>query len=143
MKRTATFVQRLSRSMLLLWAVGVGINCSTEEVSLPDLALQCTQTGANACKSDAMMPPPPDGMMPPPDGMMPPPDGMMGPKMCTLDADCTTACPMGSKGCKCATPPMGTSKVCTPTCTVTADCPKPMMGTFTCDTAKGLCALMP
>ena len=62
------------------------------------------------------------------DGGMPPADGgmTMGPKTCTQNSDCVGACPMGSKGCTCATTPMG--KACIPTCTVDADCPTGMNG---------------
>ena len=145
MNRIGNYVQRIGWPAVLVFFVGLGTHCSSEEVAQPDLGLQCTATGSSACKYDAMMPPPPDGMMgPPPDGMMgPPADGMMGPQVCTLDSDCVNACPMSAKGCKCASPPMGTSKFCTPTCSVTADCPKPPMGTVMCDTMKGLCAIMP
>ena len=88
---------------------------------------------------DGMMMPPPDGMMPPADGgMMPAPDGMMGPKSCNVEADCAGACPQGSKGCTCSTNPMG-QKLCTPTCTMNADCPVPPMGgALTC--RNGICA---
>ena len=129
MNRIGNYVQRIGLPAVLVFIVGLGIHCSSEEVAQPDLGLQCTATGSDACKYDGMMPPPPDGMM--------------GPQVCTLDSDCVTACPMSAKGCKCASTPMGTSKVCTPTCSVTADCPKPPMGTVTCDTVKGLCAIKP
>ena len=116
MNRIGNYVQRIGLPAVLVFIVGLGIHCSSEEVAQPDLGLQCTATGSNACKYDGMMPPPPDGMMPPP------PDGMMGPQVCTLDSDCVTACPMSAKGCKCASTPMGT---------------------VTCDTVKGLCAIKP
>ena len=47
--------------------------------------------------------------------------GGMGPQSCQSAADCTGACPPGSKGCTCSDSPMG--KICVPTCTVAADCP--------------------
>ena len=128
------YARRLVRFGSLWGALILCVSCSDTVVVQPDLALACTQTGPTACKVD--------GMMPPPDGMMPPPDGMM-PTTCTMDADCSGKCPVGAKGCKCAAPPMGTGMICTPTCTVTADCPKPPMGTVTCDTAKGVCVRMP
>jgi hypothetical protein len=77
------------------------------------------------------------GMPPPDGGMMSMPDGGMMPKACTIDAECSGACPPGSKGCKCATTPMG--KACLPTCTTSADCPVPPMGTLMCDTTQGVC----
>jgi hypothetical protein len=145
MTRTLKYSWRgaMSLGAFLTWLLALGNSCSTAPYVSPDLALACTPTGPQACKpTDGMMPPPPDGMMPPPDGMMPPPDGM-GPPPCNMDSDCTAVCPIGAKGCKCVAPPMGTGKFCTPTCTVTADCPKPPMGTITCDTLKGLCVVMP
>ena len=141
MNRFTVYASRLVRFGRLWAAMTLFVSCSDTVVVQPDLALACTQTGPTACKVDGMMPPP-DGMMPPPDGMMPPPDGMM-PTSCTMDADCSGKCPVGAKGCKCAAPPMGTGMICMPTCSVTADCPKPPMGTVTCDTTKGVCVRMP
>ena len=63
MKRIVNYVRRIGLPAALVFAVGLGIHCSSEEVSPPDLGLQCTATGSTACKYDAMMPPPPDGMM--------------------------------------------------------------------------------
>ena len=47
--------------------------------------------------------------------------GGMGPQSCQTAADCNGACPPGSKGCTCASSPMG--MICVPTCTTSADCP--------------------
>ena len=63
--------------------------------------------------------------------------GAMGPKMCTVVADCTGACPPASKGCTCSTNPMG-QKICVPTCVAPADCPPGMNGqVLTC--MQGVC----
>ncbi len=95
--------------------------------------------------SFAMMGPPPDGGVPGDGGMAPPDAGPVdaampadaGPRACTTTADCTGACPTGSRGCTCSTTPMG--QRCVPTCTVTADCPMAPPGvTFTC--RSGICA---
>ena len=80
-------------------------------------------------------------MMPPTDGGVPPADGgpadAGGPRSCTSTADCTSACPPGSRGCTCSSTPMGMA--CVPTCTTTADCPMAPPGiTFTC--RMGICA---
>lgn len=72
-------------------------------------------------------------MMPAGDAGVAPVDAgtMMGPRACTTPADCNGACPPGSRGCTCATTPMG--QRCVPTCTVTADCPAGPAGVaFTC-----------
>lgn len=71
-------------------------------------------------------------------GVMPPADGgMTGPRACTSTAQCTGACPTGSRGCTCSSTPMG--MLCVPTCTVAADCPMGPMGTtFMC--RMGICA---
>jgi hypothetical protein len=74
-----------------------------------------------------MMMPPGDGGVPMGDAGMPPADGgMTGPRTCTGAADCTGACPPGSRGCTCATTPMGMR--CAATCTAAADCPAGPMG---------------
>jgi len=73
-------------------------------------------------------------MMPPGDaGVMPVADAgtMPGPVACTSTAGCTGQCPAGSRGCTCATTPMGMR--CVPTCTTTLECPMAPPGmTFTC-----------
>lgn len=63
--------------------------------------------------------------------------GMMGPKSCVDAADCSTAdaCPPGSKGCTCASSPMG--MICAPTCSTAADCPMGPMGALKCN--MGVC----
>lgn len=64
--------------------------------------------------------------------------GGMGPKACTSSADCTDACPPGSKGCTCAQTMMG--QACIPSCSVDADCPAGMNGeAMSCDPNKGIC----
>ena len=93
-------------------------------------------------RAGAMMPAGDGGvMMPSSDAgtMMPSSDaGMMtGLRACTSTADCTGACPTGSRGCTCGTTPMGMA--CVPTCSTTADCPMGPMGmTLTC--RSGVCA---
>jgi hypothetical protein len=62
--------------------------------------------------------------------------GMMGgPTSCTMESDCTGACPQGSLGCTCAGSPMG--KICAPTCNTAADCPMGPMGALKC--IQGVC----
>jgi hypothetical protein len=62
--------------------------------------------------------------------------GMTGPIACTSTAMCASACPPGSRGCTCATTPMGMR--CVPTCTTVADCPMAPPGmTFMC--RSGIC----
>ena len=62
--------------------------------------------------------------------------GGMGPRNCTSGADCAGACPPGSKGCGCATTPMG--MMCIPTCGASSDCPAgPMGGALQC--RNGFC----
>ena len=78
---------------------------------------------------------PSGGNEPPPDGGGPGDGGMTGAKSCTTDADCTGACPAGSKGCACNASPMG--DICVPTCTTSADCPDTAMGQLTCQ--MGVC----
>jgi hypothetical protein len=65
-----------------------------------------------------------------------------GPADCTSDADCTDACPEGSKDCGCVTlqggPAAGQQK-CVPLCDSDADCPAaPMGGQMTCS-PEGTC----
>lgn len=56
---------------------------------------------------------------------------MPGPVACTSAAGCAGQCPAGSRGCTCATTPMGMR--CAPTCATTPDCPMGPPGvTFTC-----------
>jgi hypothetical protein len=63
--------------------------------------------------------------------------GAMGPAACTSTAGCAGLCPAGSRGCTCATTPMGMR--CVPTCSVVADCPMAPPGvTFSC--RSGICA---
>ena len=69
------------------------------------------------------------GMGPPPGDAGAPGDAgtmMMGPRACTATAECTGACPAGSRGCTCASTPMGMA--CVPTCTTSAECPAGPMG---------------
>ena len=113
-------------------------SCSREPLLPPDLGLACTMTGPSACK--------PDSSVSVADGMsmsdaMPIPDAMSGPRPCASDSDCVMSCVMGALGCKCATVMMG-SLQCVPICRVTADCPKPPMGTVSCDTTRGICLVM-
>jgi len=70
-------------------------------------------------------------------GMGGAPDGGTGaePQSCMSAADCTGACPQGSKGCTCNDSPMG--MICVPTCTTSADCPTTSMGQLTCQ--MGVC----
>lgn len=142
MKRGAMDLLYVGLGLGLVLLIAGATSCSVSSIEQPDLALACTATGPTACKADLAPPPPPDGM-PPLDGMMPAADGMLGPASCTSDTDCKTACPMGSKGCKCAQLLTGTSKGCSPTCTTTADCPMPPMGTVSCDTTQGACLVKP
>jgi hypothetical protein len=74
-------------------------------------------------------------MGPGPDGGAPGDGGMTGAKSCTSDADCTGACPSGSKGCACNASPMG--MICVPTCSTSADCPDTAMGQLVCQ--NGVC----
>jgi hypothetical protein len=76
-------------------------------------------------------------MMPATDGGVATDAGTMGPRACTSTADCTGACPAGSRGCTCGSTPMGMA--CIPTCTTTADCPMGPGGmALTC--RMGVCA---
>jgi hypothetical protein len=113
-------------------------SCSREPLLPPDLGLACTMTGPSACK--------PGSSVSLADGMSMPdavqlPDAMSGPLPCASDSDCVMSCVMGALGCKCATVMTG-SKQCVPICSVTADCPKPPMGTVSCDTTRGVCLVM-
>jgi hypothetical protein len=69
------------------------------------------------------------------DGGMSGGDAGMTAKSCTSNADCTGACPSGSKGCACSQSPSG--MICVPTCTTSADCPDTQMGQLTCQ--GGVC----
>lgn len=117
----------LSGALAVLGLCGA---CDDPVTPYPDLGF---------ARPDMALPPPPPGpdMPPPPDGMMMGDMAAMGPKMCTVVADCTGACPPASKGCTCSTNPMG-MKICVPTCTVPADCPPGMNGqVLTC--TQGIC----
>lgn len=83
-----------------------------------------------------MGPPPGDGGVGGDAGV--PADGAMtGPRACTSTTQCTGACPAGSRGCTCASTPMGMA--CVPTCTTAADCPSGPMG-MTLSCRSGVCA---
>ena len=98
---------------------------------------RCFHAAPDPSFSAMMMMPPGDGGVPTGDAAMPTDAGGMGPRACTTTADCTGACPPGSRGCACNATPMG--MLCVPTCTTTADCPMAPPGmTFTC--RMGTCA---
>lgn len=118
-----------------------GSSCTSDPLLPPDLGLACTMTGATACKPDAA-PFQTDAMPNPSDARMPSADGMTGTMGCSLDTDCTSSCKMSALGCACVSLMMGGSKQCVPRCNTTADCPKPPMGTATCDVTRGVCLVM-
>ena len=45
MNRIGNYVQRIGWPALLVFFVGLGTHCSSEEVAQPDLGLQCTAMG--------------------------------------------------------------------------------------------------
>ena len=81
-------------------------------------------TGVVPLPTDVGMPSPTDVGTPLPTdvGTPSPTDaGMMGPPVCMTTAECTMACPPGSRGCVCAATMMGLR--CVPTCMINPECP--------------------
>lgn len=64
--------------------------------------------------------------------------GPQGPQSCTVDAECSGACPTGSVGCVCHSAPFG--DICVPTCQADEDCPMGMQGALVCNREVGICA---